>query len=188
MQFDWGMVLGIVGIALGLLALIVGVPPFIAMFWGGPRLALSLEQSDEKGGRFLLCAVVNKAVGNRFLRIMGVTRQSAHIEPFLDVHRAGKPEVVAAMIKPLLNSHSKIKQRIMELMPPFPASFNIAVSGKSGTFVQHPNSDKKTITLVAGDYRAEVTLVTDDRWHRIEGIFRVPNPPARAFWIDRNYR
>jgi hypothetical protein len=75
---DAGIVLGIIGIVIAVVALMVGVPPLLAMLFGAPKITAEFVTTPYG----LDCRIVNTPIVNRWLHRMKVTRR----EPEVSIH------------------------------------------------------------------------------------------------------
>jgi hypothetical protein len=86
---DWGVILGIVGIVIGLVALAVAIPPLFQMLYGRPRLEFLTDEFTGPDGKSLLIAIKNQPTRSRFLRKIGVEREIGNVLAYLDIQQQG---------------------------------------------------------------------------------------------------
>jgi hypothetical protein len=89
MSFDWGIVLGIAGVAIGLPALVLAVSPFCQMIWGRPKLKIEFVDFTGTDGKDLMCSILNEPIRSRFLKLARVRREAGDLNASFDLSEEG---------------------------------------------------------------------------------------------------
>jgi len=66
-----------ISLLIGLIALAVAIVALLPIFFGKPKLEISLRVLDLSGERYLQCYIFNRPIDNRFLKLLCVRRSIA---------------------------------------------------------------------------------------------------------------
>jgi hypothetical protein len=146
------------GVALGVIGILLAVPPFFQMKYGRPVLEATLGHSTICDGAYkLLFALVwNRPIRGRTLAWLGVTRSPiAELMASVEVSESGSGRIVSPMTPIDIGDLSKVWRPAVE----FPAS----TAGKIVSFVMSDQKSgevvlfkKPRLQLAPGQYRARV--------------------------------
>ncbi len=94
----------VAGFIIGILALVVAIvalPTAAQMFWGRPKVSLSVHQEQADWGKMLTCRIANQPIDSSFLRKIRVYRQDASdVAVSFTIRKEGKGRETLAEVEP----------------------------------------------------------------------------------------
>jgi hypothetical protein len=185
MQFAIDTELAIVGTILGLVAIVLAVPPLLQMFFG--RADFTFEADDFTGpdGRILVLAIKNEPVKGRFLRWMGVEREAADIIAFFGVQEHGTNKIIAHTASGLLQC-APLRQLGLQAraLPGFSVGLTV-VSTRDGNASVVDARPEKIVPVDPGHYVARIAIVRGQLTYRIDQSFTVGKLDHETIWHQR---
>jgi hypothetical protein len=180
---DWGIALGAAGVAIGLPALAMSVLPFAQMMWGRPKLKFEFVDFTGDDGKNLICSIQNEPVRNRFLKFIGVTRDTAELNAAINILEQGTNKTVVMQIPATL--HDTVTGRLglgVDCRPNFSVGFPIIHCTKDGPIVFDPRRGEK-ILIPPGLFVALILVVCGDRSHTLQKLMNIHSDPIRTNWL-----
>jgi hypothetical protein len=182
MQFTIDTDLAIVGIVLGVGAIILAVPPFFQMLFGRPDIAFETADFTGPKGRTLSIKIKNRPVTNRLLRSIGVEREVGDILAYIGIQKQGTNEIIVPAIPGLLQC---IPLQTIGLqarsLPGFAVSLTVIHTLNGAATVVDARPDN-IIPISAGLYVASITIVRGDRDYKIAQSFTIGKLDHQTVW------
>ena len=183
MGFDWGIALGVAGIAVGLPALVVAVPPYCQMIWGRPKLRIEFVDFTGTEGKDLMCSIFNEPVHNRFLKAVAVARETGDLNAAFDLTEEGSQRLLLRGINAFIHdATTRQSALVVRARPHFHSGFPIILCREKKTFVHDPRH-QELIEVPPGHYRVRVLVVCDDKTYVVEKGLQLDPEPIRTHWI-----
>jgi hypothetical protein len=169
---DWGVILGIVGIVIGLVALAVAIPPLFQMLYGRPRLEFLTDEFTGPDGKSLLIAIKNQPTRSRFLRKIGVEREIGNVLAYLDIQQQGTGLFVAKDVSGRMHCSPTREDGLLlaRALPNFTTGVEVIFTTEANSGVVDARSDQLR-PIGEGDYTAHVTIICGEQVHRISKNF-----------------
>lgn len=178
--------LAIVGVVLGVAAIVMGVPPLFQMFFGRTRLTFEADDFTGTDGRILVIAIRNPPVANRFLRFIGVERETSDVTGFFDIQELGTQKIVVRSVAGQMQT-TNLRQIGLQgrSMPGFTVGLLVIATrnGEASIISAHP---EEVITIQPGHYIAHIAVVRGQDTYRIDQGFRVSTIDHETGWYERN--
>jgi hypothetical protein len=185
MQFTIDTDLAIVGTILGLVAIVLAVPPLLQMLFG--RAVFSFEADDFTGpdGRILVLAIKNQPVKGRLLRWMGVEREAADIIAFFGVQEHGTNKIIAHSVPGLLQC-APLRQLGLQAraLPGFSVGLTVVSTRDGNASIVDARPDK-LVHIDPGQYVARIAVVRGQLTYRIDQSFTVGKLDHETIWHQR---
>ena len=180
MHFTLDTFLAIAGIILGIVAIIMTLPPLFQMFWGRAKPLAEYTASSESGDLF--CSFYHKPVG-RFLRKIGVKRENEPISAeFLILNKnTGQPvgdKTYAIFLLPREGINSQLSYQN-------PAMFKVVEGNESGAQICRRKQWDSPVLLAYGRYVCVIDLSFPERneSQRFRKEF-IAGRPSESRWLD----
>jgi len=185
-HFTIGTALAIVGIALGLAAIAMAIPPLFQMLFGRPRLSFEADDFTGPEGRILVIAIKNAPVANKFLRALGVERETGEVSAFFDIQEQGTGKLIARSVTGLMQTTNLREVGLLaRSMPGFTAAVTV-ISTRQGHAQIVDANPEKIAPLPVGHYIAHIAVVRGQDTYRIDQTFRVAQVDHETIWYERN--
>lgn len=183
MQVDWGITLGAIGVAIGVLALAMSVSPFSQMIWGRPKLKFEFVEFTGTEGKNLICSIQNEPVKNRFLKFIRVSRDTGNVNASFSVVEQGTGKNIATAISALINDAAAREMAlVVSARPHFHVGFPVIHCTKNGPIVFDPRREE-AIPVPTGNFIAHILIVCGDSTHILHKMMSVHPDPTRTFWV-----
>jgi len=177
--------LAIIAIALGVVAIIMAAPPLFQMFFGRTRLRFEADDFTGPDGRILVLAIKNSPITSKFLRLIGVERETGNISAFFDVQEIGTGRIIARSISGLMQTtHLREMGLEARTIPGFTVGLTIIGTRNGQAHVVAAKSDP--IPISAGHYAAHIAVIRGQDVYRIDQSFRVGSADHETIWYERN--
>lgn len=175
-NWEWvGIILAVVGIAMG-------VQPFLKMWYGNPKLEFRFDIEDTPPFCFYECHIFNVPITNKFLRKMGVRRDTAQdVSAAYEILKKPTGEVVCPSTTVQIKTQTGVvAQRIVLPASYSPSIFAIFYLDKntSEAFVARDNK----LLLPMGSYYARVTVVEGEEIFITGCNFTVDDKHPFVYW------
>ena len=179
---EWALLLSVIALGISIMTL----PTVFQMFGGRPSLETTLDEQQDGNSKVLRVKVANRQVKNRFLRLMGVVRESADIVGQLTVAEAGSGKIILESARMWLTTDTDRGKQVI-LTPLIPARVLIALCrGNEVTLIvgeQSPNlDDPNNIKLDRGSYRVTGSIRYSHRIFRFTADFLVGVTASEFYW------
>jgi hypothetical protein len=182
-MWDWAVILGVIGVGLGVPALAVAIPPFFQMMWGRPQLEIQFVEFTGTDGKDLMCSILNKPVKNRFLKAVGVRRDSGDLNASFDLLEEGSGKLLLrAMTANIHDATARVNALVVRSRPHFHCGFSVILCRDNKTFVHDPRQ-QALIEIPSGHYRARVLVVCDDQPYVVQKAMQLDANPVNTCWI-----
>jgi hypothetical protein len=178
--------LAIIGLVLGVGAIIVAIPPLFQMIFGRTRLTFEADDFTGTDGRILVIAIRNPPVTNRLLRSIGVEREASNVSAFFDIQEMGTRKIVVRGVTGQMQT-TNLRQIGLEgcSMPGFTVGLAVVGvrNGQAQIINAHP---EESIAIPPGHYIAHIAVVRGQDTYRIDQSFRVSTIDHETVWYERN--
>ena len=77
-------VLAIAGLVIGLIAMVMAIPPLLQMFFGRPKIEFEADEFTGPDGKQIILSIKNRPIASRLLRMLGVTRDVANVLAYFE--------------------------------------------------------------------------------------------------------
>jgi hypothetical protein len=185
MQFTVDTDLAIVGIVIGLIAVVIAVPPLLQMLYGRPRLEFSFDEftGPNDDGKQLLIAIKNKRTESRLLRKIGVERTVGNVLAYFDIQEQGTNRFIKKDISGLLHCAPTRESGLLgRALPAFTLGISIVHTRGTVTCIIDPKSEPLE-SIGTGDYTVFATIICGEQVHKIRKNFKVGKAPHLTFWV-----
>ncbi|MGC9953428.1 MAG: hypothetical protein ABSD21_04015 [Rhizomicrobium sp.] len=182
---DVGVILGIIGIVISVLALGLGLmalPTVFQMFFGRPDFDFGVDEFTGPDGKSLFITLRNKTTKSWFLKKIGVVRETGDIDASFNIRQLGTNQPVATLVSGSLHNAALRESGLM--VRAFP--------GRTiGLTVIHMYDDTAHIvdarrddleTIAPGDYIVDAAFICSERIFRVSKNLRVGEAPHLTFW------
>jgi hypothetical protein len=178
--------LAIIGVALGVAAIVMAAPPLFQMFFGRPRLAFEAQDFTGSDGRILVIAIKNPPIRNRFLRSIGVEREFGDVIAFFDIQELGTGRIVADSVRGQMQTvHLHEFGFQGRSMPGFTVGLTVlATRNGQASIVSAHAEEIRDIPL--GHYVAHVSVFRGQDIYRMDQRFRVSAVDHETGWYEPN--
>jgi hypothetical protein len=183
MHFTIDTDLAIACILIGILALVMAVPPLLQMFYGRPRLEFTTDEFTGPDGKLLLVAIKNKKTENRLLRNLGVQREIGDVLAYLDIQEQGSGRFIAKDVSAKLSAAATRQEGLLVRAHPLFTIGVIVISqrGSAAGIVDARANELRPIS--EGDYLAQATIVCGEQIHKIERSFKIGKAEHLTIWV-----
>lgn len=150
---------------ISLIALGVGamtLPTAFQMWWGKPRLELDLKAREIMGVQTLKCHITNGPIKNKFLRWLGVVRQSTDVLGMFQVSEAGSGKILASGVRAKFSSERDEGLRYQATISsviPIAAPIVVSKNGRTRIYEGDADEHQDDIVLPRGRYKMTITIV-----------------------------
>lgn len=147
-----------------LLLAVLGVPTVLRTFFGAPTIRTKFVIIDLKHLRALRCNILNPPIENRFLRLIGVRRESATVSGRFQVTEHGSDKIVVDNVFVILSTGGGSTTSIATVAPSkgSRAWFTIArLDTQDGSAIldcTEFEAEKQEVPLAPGGYKVTVRL------------------------------
>jgi hypothetical protein len=186
MQLTIDTDLGIVGIVLGLGAIVLAVPPLLQMLFGRAHFTFEADDFTGPDGRILVLAVKNQPVAGRFLRLMAVEREAADVLAFFSIQEHGTNKIIAHSVSGLMQC-APLRQLGLQArsLPGFNVGLMV-ISTREGNASIVDARPEKIMSISPGHYVAHIAIVRGQHTYRIDQSFTVGKLDHDTIWHQRN--
>jgi hypothetical protein len=173
--------LAIVGVALGLLAIAMAIPPMLQMMFGRPKLEFKPDEFTDENGKMLLLGIKNRATG--FLRRLGVEREMGNVLAYFDIQEQGSKRFFLKDISARVACAATQEQGLLARALPLFTSGVLVLHNRAGTagIIDGRKGDLRPIGV--GHYTAIFTIVCGEQVHKFEKNFTVADTEAFTIWV-----
>jgi hypothetical protein len=183
MHFTIDTNLAVAGIVIGLAAVAMAAPPLFQMIFGRPQLEFETDEFTGPDGKLLLIAVKNKKTKSRFLRKIGVERETGNLLAFLDIQEQGTGRFVAKDVSArLANAATREEGLSVRALPSFSVGVLVVHTHGSHTEIVDARSDESR-SISEGDYTAHATIVCGEQVHQLRRNFKVGKGEHLTIWV-----
>jgi hypothetical protein len=178
--------LGAIGTIIGLVALVVGIPPFIQMMWGRPKITTDFSFFDEEGSRLLICKIRNARIKNKILRVIRVKRDSVDIDVFVSVRKNDSKKFLLEDSRATIALGHNLPAIRQNLTSSFSAIVSIALYNREGGAIMSPgsNDDFDLIEVAPGEYVADIKITAADNHFWEIRKFVIGESAEKTFWLS----
>jgi hypothetical protein len=177
-----GFIVGIIA----LLVSIMAIPTILQMFFGRPRLTFEADDFTGPEGRILVLAIKNPPITNRFLRLMGVERESGDVIAFFDIQELGTGKLIARTVTGLLQCAPLQTIGLQaRSLPGFTVGLTVISTRESSASIVDARPEK-VIAISPGHYIAHIAVVRGQDTYRIDQTFTVGRVDHETIWYERN--
>ena len=184
---DWGITLGAFGVAIGLPALVMAVPPFIQMVFGRPDLEVGYENFTGSDAKQLMVTLKNKTISGKHLRQIKVERETGDVMAHFHIRDAGTHKFVASDVSGYLHSAATREfGLVLRAMPGHSLGFPVVQfqNGRATVMDARKLMDERPlIVLPAGDYLAEAYILRGQDIYQAIRRFKVGEAAHETNWI-----
>lgn len=178
--------LAIIGMALGVAAIIMAAPPLFQMLFGRTRLTFEADDFTGTDARILVIAIKNPPVNNRFLRLIGVERETSDITGFFDIQELGTGKVIVRSVAAQMQT-TNLRQFGLQgrSMPGFTVGLTVIATrdGQAKIISAH---QEESIVIPPGHYIAHIAVVRGQDTYKINQNFRISTIDHETGWYERN--
>ena len=169
----------IAGLILGLVALVIAIPPLLQMVYGRPKIRVGFDMSTEQGAKLLLCNIYNRPITNWFLKKIGVTLTPTDVFASFDIREHGTNKIIASAFRARLHdAKANTTGLSLAAKPSLPVVFVVIEHDDKGAItIDHAPSQTKELRLELGEYFADVKIAWGEATVRAV---------AQSFTIDAN--
>jgi hypothetical protein len=180
--WDAGVVLGIIGIFLAVGGLGVALPPFIQMWHGRPDFDFGVDTFPSPGGKTLFITLKNKMTTSRFLKAIGVTRDTADVDASFSIQQQGTNHLVAHLVSGLLhNSALKETGLMLRAFPGRTIGLSIVhVKGDTAFIIDARATDYQIIA--PGYYVVDAAFICGERVFHVSKNLRIGSQIDLTIW------
>ena len=167
-----------------LLAGVVVLPRACQRLWGRPEIEIAFDESVGNNSKVLVCHLYNRPIRNRFLRRIGVRRESARVtaEYMVIDKRSGKRVVDLTQAVFVRQDQSTAKE--IDLPPAMTrTTLGIALAKDSGVFVLE-NRQGAAKPLPAGTFHVPLVVHCGAKRFEFGRHFVVKVNPRNSVWAD----
>lgn len=178
--------LAIIGVVLGVGAIIMAVPPLFQMLFGRARLIFEAHDFTGTDGRILVLAIKNPPVRNRFLRSLGVERETGKVISFFDIQELGTGRIIAQGVRGQMQTvHLRELGLEGQSMPGFTVGITVLATrnGQASIISGHPEEIRD---LPPGHYVARISVFRGQDIYRMDQRFRVGTIDHETVWYERD--
>lgn len=191
-QIEWWDLAGLIMGGIGVAAFLMAAQPLIQVVWGRPKLEADFDDwVDPQGSKFLEASLINIPVTSRWLKRLGVRRDTiGEVTAFFKIFEVGSEREMTDSIAARFRTESDgVRYRV-----PLPASvYSIKcgiVAQKRGDshviVIETPadqNNSGELTHLQPGTYRVAITFVCGDHIVRAESRLVVNRSASRTHWV-----
>jgi hypothetical protein len=181
--------LEVAGFIVGVIALLVGImaiPTILQMFFGRPRLTFEADDFTGPDGRILVIAIKNPPITNRFLRLVGVERETGDVIAFFDVRELGTGRIMVRSVTGLLQCAPLQTIGLQaRALPGFTVGLTV-IGTREGVASIIDARPERSIPIAPGHYSAHIAVMRGQDTYRIDQIFRVATVDHETIWDQRN--
>jgi hypothetical protein len=186
---DTGILLGIIGIVISVLALGLGLmalPTVFQMFWGRPKLTFEADEFMGTEAKILVIAIKNQPIKSRFLRKLHVEREIGNVLAFVDIQEHGTGKFLVRALPGLLNCAPTREQGLLtRALPGFTVGLTV-IATKDGKATIVSGHTEKLLPIGPGEYVAFATIVRGDEDYKLMQSFRIGKLDHETIWYQRN--
>jgi hypothetical protein len=175
-------VVGVIALAVGVMA----IPTILQMFFGRPRLIFEADDFTGPEGRILVIAIKNPPITNRFLRFVGVERETGDVIVFFDIQELGTGRLLVRSVTGLLQCAPLQTIGLQaRSLPGF--TVGLTIIGTHGGVAEIVDArPEKSIPIAPGHYFAHIAIVRGQDTYRIDQTFRIARVDHETIWDQRN--
>jgi hypothetical protein len=179
--------LAIAGVILGVLAIVMAIPPLFQMFFGRPKLTFEADDFTGPDGRILVINAKNDPVRNRFLRWLGVERESTELLAFFDIQELGTGKILVRAVSGLMQCVPlRTIGPVARSFVGFSVGLTVIGTRQGHAHIVDPRHQQGGIPIAPGHYLARITIIRGQYSYKIDQRFRIETEDHRTIWDTRH--
>jgi hypothetical protein len=185
MHFTVDTDLAIVGIVIGLIAVVIALPPLLQMVCGRPHLEFEAQEfMGPDGSKQLIIAIKNKMIENSLLRKIGVERVSGDITASFDIQEQGTGKFIQKDVSGLMHTpRTRETGLLARAFPGFTVGVVIVETKGAQTYIVDARSDGQFRSIEPGDYTVFAGIICGEEVRKIRRNFKVGTASHLTFWV-----
>jgi hypothetical protein len=166
-------------------AVAMAIPPLFQMMFGRPRLTFEADEFTGPEARILVLAIKNQPVKNRFLKWLGVERESGDIIAFFDIQELGTGKILVRTVTGSLNC-APLRTISLQArsLPGFTVGMTVLATRNGQAEIVDGRG--KTHPISPGHYVARMAIMRGQDTYRIDQPFRVSTADHETIWDQRH--
>lgn len=179
---DLGIVLAIAGLIVGVVGILLAISPFLQMSFGRPDFDLGVDDFVGPDGKSFFVTAQNKTIKSRFLKFMGVARDTGDLDGSFSIRELGSNHVIAHLVSGVLHNAALRESGLMaRAFPGRTIGMNVIhMADGIARIIDARAQDYQAIG--AGNYVIDATFICGERIFRLSRNFRIGAEPHQTFW------